>query len=61
MKTALLLWLFVLTSLHAKVEIERLPERGVQPQVALTHEGLVHLVYPTGEPHAAISGIPSGD
>jgi inosine-uridine nucleoside N-ribohydrolase len=38
---------------RAKVEIQRLPEGGMQPQVAVDTKGVVHAVYLKGEPGAA--------
>jgi hypothetical protein len=39
--------------LAAEVRLERVPENGVQPQVAVEAGGKVHLVYLTGRPEAA--------
>jgi hypothetical protein len=33
-----------------KVELKRVPNRGIQPQVAMDENGTVHLVYFTGDP-----------
>ncbi|MDB6117507.1 MAG: hypothetical protein JWO08_1288 [Verrucomicrobiaceae bacterium] len=37
----------------ATVRTERVPEGGVQPQIVAGNVGILHLVYLTGEPHAA--------
>jgi hypothetical protein len=34
-----------------RVRILRVPERGLQPQVAIDDRGTLHLVYYTGDPH----------
>lgn len=49
MKTLLLL-LFVVSAAAAEVRVERVPENGVQPQMAQGADGTVHLVYLKGEP-----------
>ena len=54
MKTLLTLCIF--TGLQASatdVKLERVPENGVQPQVAVQTDGTVHLVYLTGQPGGA--------
>lgn len=52
MKSILLLpsLLLLAVSLHAQVQVESLPESGIQPQVAVTTAGVVHLVYLKGDP-----------
>lgn len=52
MKFRLFLWLLLAASLHAQVQVDSLPEPGIQPQVAVTAEGTVHLVYLKGDPKA---------
>ncbi len=47
---ALLLLLTVFTQGAEEVVFERVPEGGVQPQVAATRDGTLHLVYLTGDP-----------
>jgi hypothetical protein len=37
----------------AAVQLERLPDSGVQPQVIAARDGAVHLVYLTGDPKAS--------
>jgi hypothetical protein len=37
----------------AAIRLERVPERGVQPQVVVSPEGTVHLIYLTGDPKSA--------
>jgi hypothetical protein len=37
----------------AAVNLERVPERGMQPQVAVGENGTVHLIYLTGDPKSA--------
>lgn len=49
---ALITSVFTLPSLAA-VRVESIPESGLQPEVAVTKDGTVHLVYLTGEPKAA--------
>ena len=39
-------------TVHAQVRVEALPEPGLQPQVALSTAGIVHLVYLKGDPKA---------
>jgi hypothetical protein len=51
MKRLLLPWLLPL-AIHAQVRVESLPEPGIQPQVAVTAAGMVHLVYLWGDPKA---------
>jgi hypothetical protein len=36
-----------------EIKLERVPENGVQPQVTLSPDGTVHLVYLTGKPEAS--------
>lgn len=51
MKQLLILIACVAPSLlPAQVRVEALPESGIQPQVAVTASGLVHLVYLKGDP-----------
>src|SRR3954471_15119940 len=38
---------------HGAVTLERIPERGMQPQVAVAEDGAVHMIYLTGDPKAA--------
>lgn len=52
MKSILSFWLLLAASLHAQVQIESVPESGIQPQIAVTPAGLVHLVYLKGDPKA---------
>ncbi len=53
MKSILLLFSLLLPlALNAQVQIETLPEPGIQPQVIVTAAGVVHLVYLKGEPKA---------
>jgi hypothetical protein len=37
----------------AALNLERVPERGMQPQVAVGNDGVVHLIYLTGDPKSA--------
>src|SRR5687768_13820083 len=54
MKTPILiLALTMLSAAAAEVKLERVPEGGVQPQVAVQSDGTVHLVYLKGEPGGA--------
>jgi len=39
------------TGAAERVSIQRLPEGGLQPQVAVDDQGNLHLVYYTGDPH----------
>lgn len=39
--------------LHAEVRVEDVPEHGLQPEVAIDSNGIVHLVYLRGDPKAA--------
>lgn len=39
-------------AVHAQVRVESLPEPGLQPQVAVSPAGVVHLVYLLGDPKA---------
>lgn len=52
---ALLLLLTVFTDGAEEVRFERVPEGGVQPQVATTRDGTLHLVYLKGDPRRGIS------
>ncbi len=52
MKSILLSLLFLPLALHAQVQVESLPELGIQPQVVVTAAGVVHLVYLLGDPKA---------
>lgn len=52
MKSILLTLSFLTLALHAELQVESLPEPGMQPQVIVTAAGLVHLVYLLGEPKA---------
>ncbi|HRK15991.1 MAG TPA: hypothetical protein PK490_17030, partial [Prosthecobacter sp.] len=52
MMKRLLLTLLLPLALRAQVLVESLPEPGVQPQVAVTAAGVVHLVYLLGDPAA---------
>lgn len=51
--------------LHAEVRIEDVPEHGLQPEVAIDSNGVVHLVYLRGDPKAAdiryTSRLPGGE
>lgn len=40
-------------ALHAEVRVENVPERGLQPEVAVDSNSVVHLVYLRGDPKAA--------
>ena len=54
MKTLCALILFsCLPAAAAEVTVERVPEDGLQPQVAVQIDGTVHLVYLTGQPEGA--------
>lgn len=54
MRTLRALFLFAFLPATAKeVKLERVPENGVQPQVAVESDGTVHLVYLTGKPNGA--------
>lgn len=50
MKTLLLFLLAVWTVSAVEVSFERVPEEGVQPQIAISSDGARHLVYLTGNP-----------
>src|SRR6187455_1147959 len=50
---AILLLLHPLLAPATEVKLERVPEGGVQPQVAVSSDGIVHLVYLTGKPDGA--------
>ena len=52
MKSILSFWLLFAASMHAQVQVESLPESGIQPQVVVTAAGVVHLVYLKGDPKA---------
>ncbi len=52
MMKRLLLPLLLPLAAHAQVRIESLPEQGIQPQVAVTAAGMIHLVYLWGDPKA---------
>ena len=54
MKSILLLpsLLLFAAPLHAQVQVESLPESGIQPQAIVTAAGVVHLVYLKGDPKA---------
>src|SRR5687767_2934891 len=43
-------FLSCLTAAATEIKLERVPEGGVQPQVAVQADGTVHLVYLKGEP-----------
>lgn len=43
----------VATAAHAAVTVERVPDAGLQPQVATASDGTVHLVYLVGDPKSA--------
>ncbi len=54
MKTLCVLVLFLcLQAAATEVTVERVPEDGLQPQVAVQVDGTVHLVYLTGKPDGA--------
>jgi hypothetical protein len=50
MKTLLALLFTTLTASAANVRLERVPEGGVQPQIASASDGTLHLVYLKGDP-----------
>ncbi|MFZ2281067.1 MAG: hypothetical protein WAW39_24925 [Prosthecobacter sp.] len=52
MKSVFSLWLLLMASINAQVQVESLPEPGIQPQVVVTTAGVVHLVYLKGDPKA---------
>jgi hypothetical protein len=52
MKSAVYALILLPLALHAQVQVESLPESGVQPQVVVTRAGIVHLVYLKGDPKA---------
>ena len=52
MKSILSFWLLLAASMHAQVQVEPLPESGIQPQIVVTAAGVVHLVYLKGDPKA---------
>ncbi len=52
MKFVLLMCIFLAATMHAQVQVESLPELGMQPQVVATAAGVVHLVYLKGDPKA---------
>lgn len=45
-----LTFLVLIQALSAQVNVESVPEGGLQPQVAVSSEGVVHLVYLKGDP-----------
>ena len=53
MKTTLTALLFVTSTFATSVRLERVPENGVQPEVATTADGAVHLIYLNGDPKAS--------
>ena len=54
MKTLLALLLFACLRVAAtEVKLERVPENGLQPQVAMQADGTVHLVYLMEQPNGA--------
>lgn len=42
--------LLLTAPMHAQVQVEALPESGIQPQAVTTGSGLVHVVYLKGDP-----------
>jgi hypothetical protein len=48
----LLLPLLLPLAMHAQVQVESMPEPGIQPQVVVTAAGVAHLVYLLGDPKA---------
>jgi hypothetical protein len=44
---------FPLGTNAASVQLERVPERGIQPQITTASDGTVHMIYLTGDPKAA--------
>ncbi len=44
---------FLVSSASAEVRLERIPERGMQSQIATGGDGTLHLVYLTGDARAA--------
>lgn len=50
MKHLFALVLLLIAPLKAQVQVESLPESGIQPQVITTGAGLVHVVYLKGDP-----------
>ena len=52
MKSILLSLFFLQLALHAQVQVESLPEPGLQPQIVVSDAGVVHLVYLLGDPKA---------
>src|ERR1041385_3426952 len=45
-----ILWMLALTaSVHADVVLQKTPNGGIQPQVAVDAKGTVHLLYFTGD------------
>ncbi len=50
MKAILPLFLAALTAAATDVRLERVPEGGMQPQIATARDGTLHLVYLRGEP-----------
>lgn len=51
--TSVSVWLVIAGSSLAAVEFARLPQGGVQPQIAIQPDGTVHLVWLAGDPRAA--------
>ncbi len=52
MKSILSFCLLFSASMHAQVQVESIPESGIQPQVIVTAAGMVHLVFLKGDPKA---------
>lgn len=52
MKSILSFCLLLSASMHAQVQVESIPESGIQPQVIVTSAGVVHLVFLKGDPKA---------
>lgn len=50
MKPILLIFLAALTATAAEVRLERVPEGGMQPQIATARDGTLHLIYLHGDP-----------
>src|SRR5262245_29797482 len=68
--TALSLWVVALPALApvaaaektGKVTLLRVPDKGIQPQVAVDAKGVVHLIYFRGEPgHGDVFYVRSDD
>jgi hypothetical protein len=47
------LFALITASSATEIKLERVPENGVQPQVSVSPDGTVHLVYLTGKPEAS--------